>query len=84
MPRVFVNSLADFVIQGGMVTFSLQDQAMRTEGDRLVPRPPEEVARVVMREGDFAALVRFMNDRVADYEKQTGRRLGSAGTGAGT
>ena len=84
MPRVFVNSLADFVIQGGMVTFSLQDQAMRTEGNRLVPRPPEEVARVVMREGDFAALVRYLNDRVAEYEKQTGRPLGAAARGPET
>jgi hypothetical protein len=77
MPRVFVNSLSDLVIQGGMVTFTLQDQAMRSEGDRLVPRPPEEVARIVMREGDFGALVRFLNERVADYEKQTGRSLGA-------
>jgi len=32
MPRLFVNSMSNFVIQGGVVTFTLQDQAMKTQG----------------------------------------------------
>jgi len=75
MPRIFVNSMANFVINGGMVYFTLQDQAMRTEGNKLVPAQPEDVADVVMREQDFAQLMGFLNQNIAGYEKQTGRKL---------
>ena len=77
MPRLFVNALNDFVIQGGMVSFTLADVAMRAEGDRMVTAPPEEVARVTMRESDFAALLEHLNARATSFERETGRKLGA-------
>lgn len=76
MPRYFVNSMANFVIHGGMVSFTLQDQAMRTEGGQPKPAPPEDIADVVMREAEFAQLVAFFNQHIAAFEEQTGRKLG--------
>lgn len=81
MPRLFVNSMANFMIQGGMVSFTLQDQAVATQGGQPKPLPPEDVTSVVMREQDFAQLVAFFNQHIAAYESQTGRTLGG-GTGA--
>ena len=77
MPRVYANALADFVIQGGMVSFTLADHALKTEGANLVPKPPEDVAKIVMREADFAQLVTFLNQRVDEFESTTGRKLGT-------
>ncbi len=79
MPRLFVNSMANFMIQGGMVSFTLQDQAMSTSGGQPKPLPPEDVANIVMREADFAKLVGFFNQHLAAYESQTGRSLGEPG-----
>ena len=76
MPRLFVNALSDFVVQGGMVSFTLADHSLKTEGQNLVPNPPEEVARLIMREADFARLLEFLNQRVDEFESQTGRKLG--------
>ncbi|GMG81330.1 hypothetical protein LNKW23_05430 [Paralimibaculum aggregatum] len=78
MPRYYVNSMANFMIQGGMVSFTLQDQAVATQGGQARPLPPEDVASVVMREADFAQLVGFFNQHMAAYESQTGRRLGAS------
>jgi len=77
MPRVYVNSMANFIIQGGMVSFSLQDQAMSTAGGQPEPQAPEAVAHVVMREQDFAQLVTVLNQHVAAFESQVGRPLGA-------
>ena len=77
MPRLFVNAMADFVIQNGMVSFTLADHSLRTEGKGLVPNPPEDVARIVMREADFAALMSFLNQRVDEFESKNGRKLGT-------
>jgi len=76
MPRVFVNSMTNFIIQGGMVGFTLQDQATRSDGGQLKPAPPETVADVIMREQDFAQLVGFLNQHVAAFEERAGRKLG--------
>jgi len=77
MPRIFVNSMANFMIQGGVVSFTLQDQAMSTAQGQPQPLPPEEVANVVMREQDFAQLVQVLNQHIAAFEQQTGRALGA-------
>lgn len=77
MPRVFVNAMTDFVVQGGCVSFTLADHALKSEGERLVAQPPEQVARVVMREGDFAELVKFLNAQIAEFERRTGRKMGA-------
>lgn len=84
MPRLFVNSMANFMIQGGMVSFTLQDQAVATQGGAPKPLPPEDVANLVMREADFAQFVGFLNQHIEAFEKQTGRKLGAApGSGDG-
>lgn len=80
MPRTFVNSMANFVIHGGTVSFTLQDQATRTEGGMPKQAPPDDVADVVMREQDFAQLLAFFNQHVAAFEEQTGRKLGAVPT----
>jgi len=77
MPRAFVNSLANFMIQGGIVSFTLQDQAVRTSQGQTTQAPPEDIAHVVMREGDFAQLVQLFNQHVQAFEKQMGRPLGA-------
>jgi hypothetical protein len=79
MARHFVNSMANFVIHGGMVSFTLQDQAMRSEDGQPRPAEPETVADIVMREQDFATLVQFFNQHVAAFESHTGRKLGDTG-----
>ena len=78
MPRIYVNALSDFVIQGGMVSFTLADHSLKTEGNTLVPNPPEDVARGVMRESDFSELMTFLNQKVDAFESQTGRKLGDS------
>lgn len=77
MPRIFVNAMSDFVIQGGMVSFTMSDHSLKTEGQNLVPNPPEEIARIIMREADFGLLMEFLNQRVDEFETQTGRKLGA-------
>ncbi len=79
MPRLFVNSMANFVIHGGVVSFTLQDQAMRSEDGQPRPAPPETVADIVMREQDFATLVSFFNQHIAAFEAHAGRKLGTLG-----
>lgn len=84
MPRVFVNSMANFIIQGGMVSFTLQDQKMRTDNGKPVAAPPEDIADVVMREAEFAQLLGFLNQHATAFEQQAGRKLGAApGAAAG-
>lgn len=78
MPRLFVNSMANFMVQGGIVSFTLQDQSTKTQGGQPVQAPPEDVVDLVMREQDFASLVQFMNQHLAAYQQQTGRQLGAA------
>ena len=80
MPRYFVNSMANFVIHGGVVSFTLQDQAMRNEDGQPRPAAPETVADVVMREQDFATLIAFFNQHVAAFEEHTGCKLGETGS----
>lgn len=83
MPRLFVNSMANFVIQGGVVSFTLQDQAMRSEAGQPRPAPPEDVIDLVMREQDFVQLLTFLNQHLAAYQQQTGKQFGEAGLTTG-
>lgn len=78
MPRLFVNSMANFMIQGGIVSFTLQDHAAKMQGGQPVQSPPEDVVDLVMREQDFANLVQFLNQHLAAYQQQTGRPIGAA------
>lgn len=75
MPRIFVNSMANFVIRGGIVSFTLQDQAMRTDQGQAFAAEPETVADIVMRESDFGQLVQHLNQYIDAFEKQAGRPL---------
>ena len=76
MPRFFVNSMDNFMIQGGIVGFTLQDQKMRVTDGMAGPATPEDVADIVMREQDFAKLLVFLNKHVKAFEEQAGRPLG--------
>lgn len=76
MPRLFVNALANFMIQGGIVGFTLRDQPMRTRGNELVVGDPEDVADVVMREQDFAKFLQVLNQHAQAFEEQAGRPVG--------
>ncbi len=66
MPRIFVNRLANFAAEGGMVSFSLQDAP--AEG------APETVADVIMRERDFLEMLGALQNHVE-------RRRATAGPG---
>lgn len=78
MPRLFVNSMSNFVIQGGVVSFTLQDQAMKTQGGQPRKAEPEDIIDVVMREQDFAQLLQFFNQHFAAYQQQSGKQVGGA------
>jgi len=80
MPRLFVNSMANFMIQGGMVGFTLRDQPMRTRGSELVPGDPLDVADLIMREQDFAKFLEVLNTHARSFEEQTGRPIGGRAT----
>ncbi|MEM7056904.1 MAG: hypothetical protein AAF557_04900 [Pseudomonadota bacterium] len=80
MPRLFVNSMANFMIQGGMVGFTLRDQPMRTKGNDLVVGDAEDVADVVMREQDFAKFLEVLNTHAKAFEDQVGRPVGGRST----
>ena len=76
MPRLYVNSMSNFLVQGGIVGFTLQDVKVRTAQGEARATEPEDVADIVMREQDFAKLLQFFNAHAAAFEKQNGRPLG--------
>ena len=80
MPRIFVNSMANFMIQGGMVGFTLCDRPMRTQGNEVVVGETEEVADVIMREQDFAKFLEVLNSQANDFAEQVGRPVGGRPT----
>lgn len=80
MPRLFVNSMANFMIQGGMVGFTLRDQPMRTRGSELVPGDAQDVADLIMREQDFAKFLEVLNTHAKSFEEQVGRPIGGRAT----
>ncbi len=77
MPRLFVNSMANFMIQGGVVSFTLQDQAMKTQGGPPRQAEPEDIIDVVMREQDFVQLLEFFQRHLAAYQQQSGKPAGA-------
>lgn len=80
MPRLFVNSMSNFMIQGGMVGFTLRDQPMRTRGSELVMGEAQDVADLIMREQDFAKLLEVLNTHAKAFEEQVGRPIGGRPT----
>jgi hypothetical protein len=70
--------MANFMIQGGVVSFTLQDQAMKTQGGPPRQAEPEDIIDVVMREQDFVQLLEFFNQHLAAYQQQSGKRVGGA------
>lgn len=74
MPRTFVNAIANFSIQGGMVSFTLQDQALRTVQGEPKLAPPEDVLDVVMREQDFLAMLGTFQNSVEQYRAHLARQ----------
>jgi hypothetical protein len=78
MPRFFVNSMSNFMFQGSIVSFTLQDQAMKTQDGQPRQAEPEDIVDVVMREQDFAQLVQFFNQHLAAYQKQPGKQSGAS------
>jgi hypothetical protein len=76
MPRLFVNSMDNFMIQGGVVSFTLQDQAIKTQDGQPKQAEPENIVDVVMREQDFSQLLQFFNQHLAAYQQQSGKQPG--------
>lgn len=76
MPRFFVNSMSNFMFQGSIVSFTLQDQAMKTQGGQPRQAEPEDIVDVVMREQDFSQLLQFFNQHQAAYQQQMGKQIG--------
>ncbi len=76
MPRLFVNSMSNFMIQGGVVSFTLQDQATKTKGGQPKQVEPEDIVDVVMREQDFGQLLQFFNQHFAAYQQQAAKQPG--------
>ena len=74
MPRLFVNSMTNFFIQGGVVSFTLQDQALKIQGGQPKQAAPEDIIDVVMREQDFVKLLQFFNQHLAEYQQQSGKQ----------
>lgn len=70
MSRNFVNGLANFVVEGNLVSFTLTDQ--RTDGRGNAAGPPQPVSDVMMRLTDFTQMVGFLNDAAREIEKKTG------------
>ena len=84
MPRHFVNGLANFSIEGGMVSFTLQDQALRNEGGQMRPGQPEPVGHFIMREEDFGKLLTVLNQHFSAYlESQARGPKGGPGSAPG-
>ncbi|MEL6479670.1 MAG: hypothetical protein AAFR17_20265 [Pseudomonadota bacterium] len=79
MPRIFVNALANFAVQGGMVSFTLQDRRGPT-GQGQVP-PPEDVADITMTEAEFVQMLTVFEQNRQGFEQQMGRPLGAAQPG---
>ncbi len=78
MPRLFVNSMSNFMIQGGIVSYTLQDQAMKTQGSQPKQAEPEDIVDVVMREPDFVQLLQFFNQHLTAYQQQSDKRAGAS------
>ena len=77
--------MSNFMIQGGIVSFTLQDQVTKTQGGEPRQSDPEDIVNVVMREQDFSQLLSFFNQHQAAYQQQMGRQTGGdarSGTGA--
>jgi len=72
MSRNFVNGLANFVVEGNLVSFTLTDQ--RGGGTGKPAGSPQPVSDVVMRLNDFTQMVRFLNDAAKEIEKKTGQK----------
>ncbi|MEO0820135.1 MAG: hypothetical protein AAF074_06875 [Pseudomonadota bacterium] len=77
MPRIFVNGVSNFSIQGGLVRFTLHDQALRNEGGTMRPGPAEPAGEFVMRVQDFERLLEVFGQNYAAFRQQAG------GQGAG-
>jgi len=84
MPRVFVNAVANFSIHGGIVSFTLQDQAVKTEHGEPKPLPPEDVCKVVMREQDFMSMLGMLQNNLEQYQAHLSRQQGGFDAGRKT
>ena len=76
MPRVFVNGLSNFAISGGIVSFSLLDQAMKTVNGEPKLGEPETVVDIVMQEQDFMAMVGRLQNHLEQYKAHQARQGG--------
>lgn len=77
MPRTFVNAIANFSIQCGMVSFTLQDQVLRTDRGEPKTAPPEDIVDVVMREQDFLAMLGTLQNHIEQHKAQLARQQGA-------
>ncbi len=70
MSRTFVNGLANFIVEGNLVSFTLTDQ--RTDGGGKPLGPAQPVSDVVMRLSDFTQMAQYL----AEAGKEISRKQG--------
>ena len=76
MSRNFVNGLANFIVEGNLVSFTLTDQRMDGQGKPL--GPAQTVSDVVMRLSDFQQMAGYLGDAAKQIERKTGGGGGGA------
>ena len=70
MSRQFANGLANFIVEGNLVSFTFTDQ--RSDGQGKPLGQPSPVADIVMREGDFAQMVSYLSQALQHMQQRKG------------
>ena len=77
MQRTFANSVSNFVISGGMVSFMLDDRVVDGEGKPVQNLKRETVAHIIMREAEFAQMLNFFGDQMRQHLGEQGQSPGA-------
>jgi hypothetical protein len=72
MTRSFVNGLANFIVEGNLVSFTLTDQ--RQDGQGKPIGPPQPVSDVVMKLGDFQQMADYLGQAAGEIKRKQGGR----------
>lgn len=78
MTRSFVNGLANFIVEGNLVSFTLTDQRHDAQGKPIGPQQP--VTDIVMKLSDFNQMVGYLGEAAKEIERQKGRQVMPAAT----
>ncbi len=70
MTRSFVNGLANFIVEGNLVSFTLTDQRHDGQGKPLAP--PQPVTDVVMKLSDFQQMAEYLGQAAGEIKRKQG------------